>query len=105
MANTLVSPVIWNLEEAQDARGDDDQRERSAGRAEPFEAADESSQTGRVEEYRGTLLNRENDSPLDGLEELISALHDIGEILERPALARIARIARAAEQVTGLWPA
>src|SRR5512135_3486323 len=31
---------------------------------------------GRVisrEEYRGTLLNRENDSPLDGLEELISA--------------------------------
>ena len=63
---------------------------------------------GRVisgEEYRGTLLNRENDSPLDGLEELISALHDIGEILERPVLARMARIARAAEQVTGLSPA
>ena len=63
---------------------------------------------GRVisgEEYRGTLLNRENDSPLDGLEELISALHDIGEILERPALARMARIARAAEQVTGISPA
>jgi transcriptional regulator with XRE-family HTH domain len=58
---------------------------------------------GRVislEEYRGTLLNRENDGPLDGLEELIIALHDIGEILERPALARMARIARAAEQVT-----
>ena len=33
--------------------------------------------------------------------ELISALHDIGEILERPALARMARIARAAGQVTG----
>jgi transcriptional regulator with XRE-family HTH domain len=49
------------------------------------------------EEYRGTLLNRENDSPLDGLEELIIALHDIGEILERPALARMARIGRAAE--------
>lgn len=63
---------------------------------------------GRVisgEEYRGTLLNRENDSPLDGLEELISALHDIGEILERPALARMTRIARAAEQVTGFWSA
>jgi transcriptional regulator with XRE-family HTH domain len=56
------------------------------------------------EEYRGTLLNRENDSPLDGLEELISALHDIGEILERPVLARMARIARAAEEVTGPPP-
>jgi transcriptional regulator with XRE-family HTH domain len=48
------------------------------------------------EEYRGTLLNRQNDSPLDGLEELIIALHDIGEILERPALTRMARIAQAA---------
>jgi transcriptional regulator with XRE-family HTH domain len=53
------------------------------------------------EEYRGTLLNRQNDTPLDGLEELIVALHDIGEVLERPALARLARIARAAGQVTG----
>ena len=53
------------------------------------------------EEYRGTLLNRQNDAPLDGLEELIVALHDIGEILDRPTLARLARIARAAEQVTG----
>jgi transcriptional regulator with XRE-family HTH domain len=49
------------------------------------------------EEYRGILLNRQNDAPLDGLEELIVALNDIGEILERPALARLARIARAAE--------
>lgn len=49
------------------------------------------------EEYRGILLNRQNDPPLDGLEELIVALNDIGEILERPALARLARIARAAE--------
>ncbi len=48
-------------------------------------------------EYRGILLNRQNDAPLDGLEELIVALNDIGEILERPALARLARIARAAE--------
>jgi transcriptional regulator with XRE-family HTH domain len=63
---------------------------------------------GRVlspEEYRGTLLNRQSDSPLDGLEELIIALNDIGEILERPALARMARIARAAEEVTGPPPA
>ncbi len=56
------------------------------------------------EEYRGTLLNRQNDTPLDGLEELIVALHDIGEILERPTLARLARIAQAAEQVTGSPP-
>jgi transcriptional regulator with XRE-family HTH domain len=48
------------------------------------------------EDYRGTLLSRQNDSPLDGLEELIIALHDIGEILERPVLARLARIGRAA---------
>ena len=35
------------------------------------------------EEYRSTLLNRQNDTPLDGLEELIVALHDIGEVLPR----------------------
>jgi transcriptional regulator with XRE-family HTH domain len=52
------------------------------------------------DEYRGILLNRQKDTPLDGLEELIVALHDIGEVLERPALARLARIARAAEQLT-----
>jgi len=50
------------------------------------------------EEYRGTLLNRQNDAPLDGLEELIVALHDIGEVLERPALARLTRIAEAADE-------
>jgi hypothetical protein len=49
------------------------------------------------EDYRGTLLNRQNDTPLDGLEELIVALHDIGEVLQRPALTRLARIARAAD--------
>ena len=53
------------------------------------------------EEYRGILLNRQQDTPLDGLEELIVALHDIGEVLERPALARLARIARAAGPDTG----
>ena len=53
------------------------------------------------EEYRGILLNRQNDTPLDGLEELIVALHDIGGILQRPSLARLVRIAQAAEQVTG----
>src|SRR3984957_190851 len=33
------------------------------------------------EEYRGILLNRESDAPLDGVEELIVALHDIGQVL------------------------
>jgi len=58
-----------------------------------------------LEEYRGTLLNRQNDTPLDGLEELIVALHDIGEVLQRPALARMTRIARAADQLTSVPPA
>jgi hypothetical protein len=49
------------------------------------------------EEYRGILLNRQNDAALEGLEELIVALNDIDEIRERPALARRVRIARAAE--------
>jgi transcriptional regulator with XRE-family HTH domain len=52
-----------------------------------------------AEEYRSILLNRQNDTPLDGVEELIVALHDIGEILDRPSLGRLVRIARAAGQV------
>jgi transcriptional regulator with XRE-family HTH domain len=54
-----------------------------------------------AEEYRNTLLNREDDEPLDGVEEMIVALHDIGQVLSRPALARLARIGRVAEQVAG----
>jgi transcriptional regulator with XRE-family HTH domain len=54
-----------------------------------------------AEEYRGLLLNRDRDVPLDGLEELIVALNDIREVLDRPALARLTRIARAAEQDDG----
>jgi transcriptional regulator with XRE-family HTH domain len=53
------------------------------------------------EEYRSILLNRVSDAPLDGVEELIVALHDIAEVISRPALARLARIGRAAEQVDG----
>ena len=52
------------------------------------------------EEYRGILLSRERGAPLDCVEELIVALHDIGEVLSRPALIRLARIGRAAGQVT-----
>jgi transcriptional regulator with XRE-family HTH domain len=74
-----------------------------------FRAEDDQIQLPRraisPEEYRGILLNRQKDTPLDGLEELIVALHDIGKILERPALARLARIGRAVEQVTGPPPA
>lgn len=51
------------------------------------------------EEYRGLLLSREREAPLDGIEELIVALHDIGAVLSRPALARLATIGRVAEQV------
>jgi transcriptional regulator with XRE-family HTH domain len=53
------------------------------------------------EEYRGILLNREGDAPLDGVEEMIVALHDIAQVLSRPALARLARIGRAADELTG----
>jgi transcriptional regulator with XRE-family HTH domain len=51
-----------------------------------------------AQEYRGLLLNRDRDVPLDGLEELIVALNDMRGVLDRPALARLTRIARAAEQ-------
>jgi transcriptional regulator with XRE-family HTH domain len=51
------------------------------------------------EEYRGILLNTDRDAPLDGVEELIVALHDIQTVLSRPALGRLTRIARAADQV------
>jgi hypothetical protein len=68
-----------------------------------FRAEDEQvelpSRAVSSEEYRGILLNREKNAPLDGVEELIVALHDIRAVLSRPALARLARIGRAAEQV------
>lgn len=52
-----------------------------------------------ADEYRGLLLRDEEDAPLDGVEELIVALHDIGEVLARPTLTRLAKIGRVAEQV------
>ena len=53
--------------------------------------------TVSAQEYRGILLNRDREAPLDGVEELIVALNDIGEVLARPVLAQLARIGRAAE--------
>ncbi|MCX4907798.1 helix-turn-helix domain-containing protein [Streptomyces sp. NBC_00878] len=64
--------------------------------SEPIELPGE---TISPEEYRGVLLYAGKDAPLDGVEELIVALHDIGEVLARPSLARLARIGAAAEQV------
>ncbi|WP_274388921.1 helix-turn-helix domain-containing protein [Streptomyces cavernae] len=51
------------------------------------------------EEYRGVLLHAGKEAPLDGVEELIVALNDIGEVLSRPTLVRLAKIGRVAEQV------
>lgn len=57
--------------------------------------------TVSAEDYRDLLLNRERNAPLDGLEELIVALIDIEAVLSRPALARLSRIGRVADQVAG----
>ena len=50
------------------------------------------------EEYRAVLLHADKDIPLDGVEELIVALHDIDQVLSRPVLVRLAKIGRVAEQ-------
>jgi transcriptional regulator with XRE-family HTH domain len=55
--------------------------------------------TVTAEDYRAILLYAGDEVPLDGLEELIVALHDIAEVLSRPTLARLAKIGRIAEQV------
>ena len=52
-----------------------------------------------AEDYRGILLHAGDDAPLDGMEELLVALRDIGQILSRPALARLAKIEQVAEEV------
>jgi transcriptional regulator with XRE-family HTH domain len=55
--------------------------------------------TVSAEDYRALLLYAGDDVPLDGIEELIVALHDIAEVVSRPTLARLAKIGRIAEQV------
>lgn len=46
-----------------------------------------------AEDYQATLINEAARAPLDGVEELLVALHDIEGILSRPGLARLAKIA------------
>ena len=57
-----------------------------------------------AEDYRGILLYAGNDAPMDGVEELIVALHDIAGVLSRPVLARLAKIGQVAEQVADAAP-
>jgi len=49
-------------------------------------------------DYQALLINVGAEAPLDGVEELLFALHDIGVILSRPSLARLAKIAGVAGQ-------
>jgi transcriptional regulator with XRE-family HTH domain len=58
-----------------------------------------------AEDYRAILLYAGDDTPLDGVEELIVALHDIAEVVSRPTLARLAKIGRVAEEVATAAPA
>jgi transcriptional regulator with XRE-family HTH domain len=45
------------------------------------------------QDYRAILLYAGEYAPLDGVDELMDAVHDIGKILSRPAVARLAKIA------------
>lgn len=55
-----------------------------------------------AEDYRGILLYAGDDAPLDGVTELLVALRDIGQILSRPALTRLAKIEQVAEDVAAV---
>ncbi|HWG00810.1 MAG TPA: helix-turn-helix domain-containing protein [Trebonia sp.] len=52
-----------------------------------------------VHDYRGILLSAGDGAPLDGIDELLVALQDIRQILSRPALERLAKIQRVADEV------
>ncbi len=56
------------------------------------------------EDYQGILLYAGDEAPQDGIEELLVALHDIRQILSRPALARLAKIEQVAEEVAAAPP-
>jgi transcriptional regulator with XRE-family HTH domain len=57
-----------------------------------------------AEDYQGILLYAGDEAPLDGVDELLVALRDIGQILSRPALARLAKIEGVAEEVAAIRP-
>jgi transcriptional regulator with XRE-family HTH domain len=57
-----------------------------------------------AQDYQGILLYVGDDAPLDGMEELLVALRDIGQILSRPTLARLAKIEQVAEEVASAMP-
>jgi transcriptional regulator with XRE-family HTH domain len=57
-----------------------------------------------AEDYRGILLYAGDDAPLDGIEELLVALHDIKQILSRPTLARLAKIEQVAKELASTVP-
>src|ERR1700722_11031851 len=72
------------------------------------------SDSGRIEmpgtavwsaDYLAILLSAGDETPMDGVEELIVALHDIAAVLSRPALARLAKIGGVAEEVATAEPA
>jgi transcriptional regulator with XRE-family HTH domain len=54
--------------------------------------------TVSAQDYQGILLYAGDDAPLDGIDELLVALHDIRRILSRPPLERLAKIERVAEE-------
>jgi transcriptional regulator with XRE-family HTH domain len=55
-------------------------------------------------DYQGILLYAGDDAPLDGIDELLVALRDIRHILSRPALERLAKIERVAEEIADNAP-
>jgi transcriptional regulator with XRE-family HTH domain len=57
-----------------------------------------------AEDYRAILIYAGQDAPLDGVEELLVALHDIAQVVSRPALARLAKIGGVADEVAGTAP-
>jgi len=52
-----------------------------------------------AQDYKGILLYAGDGAPLDGIDELLVALHDIRRILSRPALERLAKIERLAAEI------
>src|SRR5216683_1528261 len=75
-----------------------EQGRRAFTAAEPVELP---GATVSAEDYQGILLYAGSDAPRDGIDELLVALRDIEQILARPALARLAKIERVAQQVAG----